>query len=143
MRRTGSMLVLLVACGGNKEPTDVVLPCDGAWPVYDEEMLFGAGGFTASLIVEEPPAVGENLWIVDLRNASDAPVNGASVTLTPNQIDTGALLEPESYQSSLGGGPGRYAIDPFTIPEAGGWRFEFLVASGMQNRVLPLELCIE
>lgn len=143
MRSMALLLLTTIACEGGGEPTDEVLPCDGEWPVYDEEMVVTRGSYSGAIVTDEPPMVGVNSWIFDVRNASGAPLNGASVTLTPVEIDTGDRLTPEDYSSTLGDGPGRYAIEAFDLPNAGGWRFRFLVASGMENQVLPIELCIE
>lgn len=138
------MLLLVVLWGCRGEPTPVEPePCDGAWPVWDEEVLFGSNSFVASIEADPEPGVGSNAWVLDVRNESDVPVSGASVTLQPRFIDDGEPLDPPSYVGSSAGSAGRYAIEPFDLPQAGGWAFEFLVASGMQNEVLLLELCIQ
>ena len=138
------MMLWAALWGCKGEPTPVEPePCDGAWPVFDAELLFGTNAFVASIEADPAPGVGPNDWVIDVRNASDVPVSGASVILTPTHIPSGDPLDPPRYTASSAGSAGRYRIPTFDLPREGGWAFEFLVASGMQNEVLLLELCIQ
>lgn len=135
-------LTLLFACS-KQEPTPEPVPCDGLYEVWSPDFFVDDGAFSVGLRQDDPPALGENLFVVDVRNESDRPVSGASVTMTPTHIDTGEPTDPATFVGTQGDGPGLYELGPFELNTPGGWAFEVLVASGMDSRVLTMELCIE
>ena len=83
-----------------------------------------------------PPMEGENRLVVSLEDRDEdpgAPVEGATVVVTPHQPD--GEMGPESTELEEEGG-GLYVADPFTVPRAGEWRVEAEVTlpDGTQER---------
>jgi hypothetical protein len=80
------------------------------------------GTYTAVLVMADPapPAKGNNSWTVEIRDASQAPVDGLTITGAANMPDHG---HPPSVKPVVKatGAPGQYSVMPLDFFMAGYW----------------------
>lgn len=150
--------LMLWACESAKTEPE---PCDGAWPVWTEDTLFGRFGnieqgvyvfagypslhasdndAVASIDTAPGPVVGENNGVVHARRMNGDWLDNA-VEVKPIHIESGEPIRDWGFRGERLP-DGRHAVDPFTLPEPGGWRFELLSSNSMSSSVLWVDLCV-
>lgn len=85
-----------------------------------------------------PPQKGDNVWTIAVRDAADAPIDGATITMTPFMPDHGhgSAVTPVVTPA---GETGKYTIDKIYLPMAGYW--EMTIRLGDEQVVFGF--CIE
>lgn len=150
MRRPVLAISLLAACSGDDgHGTDEAVDCtkvSGA----DEFVVglakdgnSGALDFAMMSADPAPPARGDNTWIVSINDMNGAPLEGASLTVTPfmpaHQHGT-----PISVKIMPAGAPGQYELSPVNLWMPGVWETTIRATSmaGTQSDSALYTFCI-
>jgi hypothetical protein len=90
-----------------------------------------AGTFTVKLSALDPvsPAIGTNVWTLDVTDAAGKPVEGATFTIKPWMPDHGHGTQIVASATPMGV-PGEYQIKPLYLFMAGLWQITFTVQAG-------------
>jgi hypothetical protein len=134
----------LAACGATPaSPPDASSNCD--LDDRDEEFVAGMektgdGGVVFRLVSSNPapPYRGENLWVLELEDASGAPLSGAEVGVSSFMPDHNhfSQVTPEIVEDPAT--PGRYQLDPIYLFMPGTWEVTLRAtpAGGAQDDVM-------
>jgi hypothetical protein len=103
-----------------------------------------AGDYTAVLVAADPtPPIrkGNNTWTVEIRDASQMPVDGLAITPTAIMPDHGH--PPSVKPTATAAGGGRYTIMPLDLFMAGYWEvtLTFQPPTGDKESVL-FNICV-
>jgi hypothetical protein len=93
-----------------------------------------AGAFTVKLSALDPisPAIGTNVWTLDVADAAGKPVDGATFTIKPWMPDHGHGTQIVPSATPMGV-PGEYQIKPLYLFMAGLWQITFTVQSAASS----------
>jgi YtkA-like len=94
------------------------------------EVTSSAGMFNVKLVqsVPGPPVKGNEAWTIEVDDAaSNAPLDGLTVSVTPWMPDHGHGTQPVNVTAS---GAGEYGLDPLYLYMRGYWEIRLDVASG-------------
>lgn len=145
-----SLPVWLVACSGDGVeldggPTTEPAECAGAGP-FTAGMTAGSTLGNTVAIVEAaptPPDVGDNTWVLEVRDSSGSPLPGLVVDVEPWMPLHGHGLTPAHY-AAADLGDGRYEVDVFDLIMPGTWEFTVdLAAGGGDEDTALFALCAE
>jgi len=123
-----SLLVAVVpACGGGgSEEPDAGYNCEVE--TRDEEFVAGmtkTGGLGLEFVLVSsepaPPARNDNTWVLELHDATGAPLDGATVDVRPFMPDHNHGTSIETQVTPVDGTPGRYTLDPVNMFMPGVW----------------------
>ncbi|MEO8703117.1 MAG: FixH family protein [Kofleriaceae bacterium] len=142
---------LLGACGGGMggDDDDVIVNC--ATETRDDE--FGIGltkpgdngilQFKLTNATPAPPIRGDNTWVIEVDSigASSAPVDGATMTVTPFMPDHGHPAG-KTVTIEAAPDPGQYEMAPLNFWMPGLWETTLDVTSPGGNDVVVFRICI-
>lgn len=104
------------------------------------EKVSASGNLRVSLLDASPapPQKGDNVWTIAVHDAADAPIDGATLTMTPFMPDHGhgSAVTPVVAPA---GESGKYTIDKIYLPMAGYW--EMTIRLGEEQVVFGF--CVE
>lgn len=102
-----------------------------------------SGGLKVSLTAEPgPPDVGDNTWTLRVVDADDAPVDGATVTLTPFMPAHGHGTNPADYSGTFTE-DGTYVVGPFDLFMPGAWETTVSVDAGDGAETVKFAFALE
>jgi hypothetical protein len=87
-----------------------------------------------------PPSKGDNQWVVELLDASNAPVDGATISVTPYMPDHGHGSSIIPTVTPMGGG--KYEVDHVNLFMPGVWQVTFVVTTAATSDQAAFTLCI-
>lgn len=133
-------LVGLAACDGGGVtldgggPSSEAPDCDGAQTFVVGISAVSPSGRTVAITsaTPAPPDVGDNVWLVEVTDASGAPVPGLAPAVTPWMPLHGHGLVPPTYAGAESSA-GTYAIDTFDLIMPGLWQFTIELAPGAED----------
>jgi hypothetical protein len=127
-------LVALAALAAGCDGSTPAAPVIDAGPLYsceteDRAVAYepnltrtsASGTYTAVLVAADPapPAKGNNMWTVEIRDANQMPVDGLTITPSALMIDHGHPPAVKPKAAALGNG--QYTIMPLDLFMAGYW----------------------
>lgn len=144
-------VVSVAACASDEAPggTSAALPAsgcavDGRKDTYAEGLAKRAGPYRVTIIEAKPgpPTKGTNAMTLEILDAADRPVDGATVTVTPFMPDHGhgSAVKPTVTPS----GTGRYHVEKIYLAMAGLWRITVSVQPpGGQIHEVAFQFCLD
>jgi hypothetical protein len=102
------------------------------------------GKFTLQLQKSDPapPAKGDNTWDIQLVDALGAPVNGATIDVTPFMPDHGHGTAIDAVATPASSGEGEYSISPINLWMPGLWQVTLRAEAGDAQDDVVLGFCI-
>ena len=102
----------------------------------------GAVTVTFVAAAPAPPDKGNNEWTVQVTDGAGAPIDGATITVTPYMPDHGhgSSIAPNV---AAGQQPGQYAVTLVNLFMPGVWRITFDVAVGAVESTVQFMFCVE
>jgi hypothetical protein len=88
-----------------------------------------------------PPLVGDNIWTFAVKDSGGAPVPGATITASQNNVDHGHGGSKVIVVTDLGGGTYRAAPVNFNMP--GYWETTFHVEKAPIDDRVVINLCVQ
>ncbi len=145
-----SILALTVGCSGegvalDGDRTTEPSECAGAEPFAVGMSARSTLGNTVAIAssAPTPPNVGDNAWVLEVRDASGAPLPGLAVDVQPWMPMHDHGLSPARY-AATDLGDGTYELDVFDLIMPGTWEFRVdLAAGGEQDDTALFTLCAE
>ena len=145
---------LLAACGAADQHDDGHTHDDGGMTCSDDarsdhyaaglEKASANGVFKVTLISADPapPAKGDNTWTVEIHDAGDAPVDGATLTVRPWMPDHGhgTSIEP---MVAPGTAAGQYVISNIDLRMPGLWEVTLTIEAGGTTDEVVFAFCVE
>jgi hypothetical protein len=123
---TTLVLFATAACGGGGGEPDAGYNC--ALEDRDDEFIagmekVGARGMTFRLVSADPapPARFENAWVIEIDDASGAPLGGATVSVVPLMPDHGHGTSVRAVVTPDDAIDGRYGVAPINLFMPGLW----------------------
>ena len=146
-----ALVALAAGCDGDDDPVD-----PGETSMCAEETRADAyaagmekqgdkGLIRVRLVAGEPapPAKGENAWTLQITDAAGAPVDGATIVVTPRMPDHGHG-SAKTPVVTAGGAAGEYEVTAIDLAMAGFWTVavEVTTAAGESDTV-TFGFCVE
>lgn len=117
---------------------------DARKDVYAAGLSKGAGGLSVRIAsaTPAPPAKGLNQVMLELTDGAGAPVEHATITLTPFMPDHGHGSPVAPVVTAAGGG--RYGVEDVYLPMAGLWTLTVKVeTAGAAPREAVFSFCLD
>ncbi|HMJ11295.1 MAG TPA: FixH family protein [Polyangiaceae bacterium] len=117
--------------------------CDGIADYFAGIKVEGEQGVTVTLVdsAPAPPTAGQNVWTIEVRDAGDQPVDGATIVARPWMPKHGHGETPPAVSVK---GNGRYELSPVYFRMSGPWEITFDITLADQTSDSPvLALCIQ
>jgi len=142
-------LALVAGCsseeGGTTSNSSAATGCaaDGRKDVYAAGMSKPAGALTVKLVeaVPGPPIKGMNVIRLDVRDAAGAPVDGATITVTPFMPDHAHGSARKTVVKPAGGGI--YEVTDIWLAMAGLWRLTVTVQANGSTADAVFQFCLD
>lgn len=94
------------------------------------------GALNVTLLSSDPgpPVRGNNVWVIDVRDAAGAPAADLTMTVTTFMPDHnhGSAVRPKI---TPGASPGQYRVDPVNLFMAGLWQITITVTNASQQPI--------
>jgi hypothetical protein len=150
-----SILAALAAACGNGDSTSgssgssgssggTTCERDGRKDVYAQGLAKESGGITVKIADAEPapPLKGENALVLEISDAAGAPIDGATVTITPFMPDHGHGSAVAPVVAAKG--DGRYEVTEVYLAMAGLWTITVTVQpAGGEAQDVTFAFCLE
>ncbi|HEU0031295.1 MAG TPA: FixH family protein [Kofleriaceae bacterium] len=145
---------LAAACSGDDGTGDDTQTVNCAEETRDEDFVAGlekagqAGALDFKLLTADPapPARFDNTWVVQVNAMSNgivgAPVNGASMAVTPYMPDHGHVSPKTVTLQPVAGADGQYTLTPIYFGMPGYWETTLDVTTPSGNDTVVFKFCI-
>jgi hypothetical protein len=146
MSRWLCLLALTIACSGD-DPDDTPEPepvdCGSDADVYTPGLSAPAGDYEVVFDAADPspPDRGDNVWTVQVLDASGAPVQGLQMEVEPFMPEHGHGTSPATFPATAEGDA--YTFGPVDLFMPGLWVVTFHVDDGAAASAAEFRFCLE
>lgn len=139
-------LVVLAGCPADHDDHEGAKGCaaDARKDIYTQGLSKSAGSYSVRLMeaTPAPPVKGNNVMTIEVVDASNMPVDGATIAVTPWMPDHahGSAVRPEVVPA----GGGRYTVNKIYLPMPGLWEIKISVARvGATPQEAAFNFCVD
>jgi hypothetical protein len=135
-----------IAADAGDEDDEELVPCGADYPVFSNGMTAKADDLTVNLLSvspEPPRQQTPNNWLLEVVDATGAPVSGAEIDAPDSYMPAHGhhgRTQPKVVAQTQ---PGRVQLSAIDFKMRGPWQVNFDVVSGGKSTLATFQICVQ